>query len=276
MTEWILRGREHLEIAAIGLRAEAEAAIALSIGGAPKVYAHTDPNEDVALLVRCERGLVLAVADGHGGFEAAEIALETVREWTGVLPDRIESAAEWRSLVLAVMARASERIRGQRAGGGRRLSRSTLALAVVDAAYGAVHWASIGDSHVFHVAKGVLDLAQAWKHDHPDEARTYFLGFADETEESLAARCRIGDEPLAGSQALVLVTDGLSERGIGVDEPEDVVARAVAAAATLPTAERAPALARGVIEAALAAHKRRRSGDNVAAAAAWLADLRAR
>jgi len=274
MGEWILRGREYLELAAIELRAEAEAAIALSIGGAPKRYAHTDPNEDVALLVVREDGLLLAVADGHGGYEAAELALEAIRSWDSELPARIEGSADWSRLALGAFALANQRILANAVRGGRRRSRTTLAFARVQPEAGAIRWASIGDSHVFHAANGVLDLAHA--RGHPSQGTTFFLGVGEETEASLAEKCHIGEEHLADTQALVLATDGLSERGIGVDEPADTVATAVRCAADLPPPERATALAQGVVEAALAAHRKRRSGDNVAVAAAWLAALRAR
>ena len=276
MGEWILRGREHLELAAIELRAEAEAAIALSIGGAPKRYAHTDPNEDVALLVVREDGLLLAVADGHGGYEAAELALDAIRIWDSELPARGEGSADWSRLALGAFALANQRILANAVRGGRRRSRTTLAFARVEPEAGAIRWASIGDSHVFHAANGVLDLARARSHDPASRGGTFFLGVGEETEASLEEKCRIGEEHLADTQALVLATDGLSERGIGVDEPADTVAAAVRSAADLPPPERAVALARVVVEASLAAHRKRRSGDNVAVAAAWLAAIRAR
>jgi serine/threonine protein phosphatase PrpC len=266
----MLRGREHLELAAIALHAEADAAIALSIGGAPKRYTHTDPNEDVALLVVRGEHVLLAVADGHGGYEAAEIALETIERWDAALSADPQGAPAWSRLALGAFVRANEQIRAAAGRGGRRLSRTTLAFARLEPQAGRLYWASIGDSHVFHAADGVLDLAHAHGHDHPSEGGTFFLGVTDESETSLAAKCRIGEERLAGTQALVLATDGLSERGLGVDEPEDAVGAAVQAVAELPAAERAAALARGVVEAALGAHRRRRSGDNVAAAV-WAA-----
>ena len=272
----LLRGREHLELATIEVQAEADAAIALSVGGAPKVYAHTDPNEDGALLETRDGGYLLAVADGHGGFEAAEIALETVREWGAELPAQLGDENAWRAQALRVFIAANERIRARAARGGRRLSRTTLALALVDSGTGTVRWASMGDSHVFHAANGVLDLAHAHGHDHPSEGGTFFLGVEAETDVSLALKCRIGTEDMPGTQAVILATDGLSERGVGVDEPEDAVAEAVLAAAELPESERAAALARSVVEAALEAHKKRRSGDNVATAVAWIPNLRAR
>lgn len=272
MSEWFLRGREHHALAEIALQTQDDAAIALSIGGAPKRYAHTDPNEDAALLVARDATLLLAVADGHGGYEAAEVALETVRDWAARLPASIGET--WHERVIEALVEANSRIRAGATRGGRRHSRTTLALARIEPAQGALRWASIGDSHVFHLANGVLDLAHA--HHDSNDGPTHFLGHTEETEQSLANKCRMGDERLAGTQALVLATDGLSERGVGVDEPEDTVAAALIAAAEQAAAERAGALARGVIEAALDAHRRRRSGDNVATAVAWLEGVRAR
>jgi serine/threonine protein phosphatase PrpC len=54
-------------------------ALALSRGAQPKVYAHKDPNEDAALLVRLPEGVLLAVADGFNGVEVAELAIERAR-----------------------------------------------------------------------------------------------------------------------------------------------------------------------------------------------------
>lgn len=268
----MLRGREHHELAAITLEAEGDAAIALSIGGAPKRYPHTDPNEDAALLLWHDEALLLAVADGHGGTDAAEAALEAIRRWSRHPSAGGSAQGAWPDLAIDAFLHASRSIRAGASGGGRRRSRTTLAFARIEPAAGAIRWASIGDSHVFHAAAaGVLDLAHA--HEHPPEGATFFLGAREETAASLADKCAIGEEPLAETQALVLATDGLSERGIGVDEPEDAVAAAVASAGERPREERAAALARGVLDAAIDAHRRRQSGDNVAAAVAWLASL---
>ena len=79
-----------------------------------------------------------------------------------------------------------------------------------------------------------------------------------------------GVQSLAGTRAVVLVTDGLSEQGIGVAVPEDAVAECAEAAARGKPELQPLAVARGVVERALAEHRRHRSGDNVAAAVAWL------
>ncbi len=76
----LLRGRDHTRLGAIEVVAEGVLAIALSVGGFRKSYRHTDPNEDAAAFACGEGGLVVAVADGHGGAVASEAALERLLE----------------------------------------------------------------------------------------------------------------------------------------------------------------------------------------------------
>jgi hypothetical protein len=68
---------------------------------------------------------------------------------------------------------------------------------------------------------------------------------------------------------VVLASDGLYEPGIGVADPEAEISHAVHEAARAGS-DAARALARGVVERALAVQRTRRSGDNVAAAVLWL------
>lgn len=269
MGEWVLRGREHHDLAAIALESESDAAIALSIGGAPKVYAHTDPNEDAALLVVGQDHLLLAVADGHGGHEAAEIAVEALRSWDADLGARRDGEAGWGRLALGALVLANQRIRTLSAHRSRRGSRTTLAIARIDLGAATLRWASIGDSHVFCAGRVVRDLASAAEGGAPHDL-PFFLGIGAETEASLAGKCRIGEQRLDGVRAVVLATDGLSEHDIGVDVPEDAVASAVARAQAAAFGDRGAVLARAVAEAALDAHRRHHSGDNIAAAAAWI------
>ncbi len=84
----VLRGREHTLLGGISAIAEGSAAVVLSRGGAKKAYYCTDPNEDVAGFAEGEGGVLLLVADGHYGHQAAEVAVERVLEvyapeWTG-------------------------------------------------------------------------------------------------------------------------------------------------------------------------------------------------
>lgn len=263
----LLRGREHVELGAIDVIAEGCAAIALSLGGARKQYAHVDPNEDAALLALGPAGVLVAVADGHHGFEAAEVALEYLAthpapHWTEPGTVRSES---WPRQAAAVLEDTNRAIRSERAGFEHGPC-TTLAFALVLPAEGAILYASIGDSHVYRVAEDgrVIDLAA-----RPD-AKPFFLGQIEAEAEALAARATIAVAPLAGARAVVLATDGLTEHEIGVDDPEAAVREAVERGLAAAPALRPLAAARGLIQLACSAHRRGRSGDNAACALVWL------
>jgi serine/threonine protein phosphatase PrpC len=75
-----LWGDEHIdlgEIAVAGL--PPQAAIAISRGKYPKGYSYLDPNEDAVLAATDGHNWLLAVVDGHDGFDAARAALNAVR-----------------------------------------------------------------------------------------------------------------------------------------------------------------------------------------------------
>ena len=75
-----LLGRHWPELGPLALvELEDGGALALSRGAKPKTYAHKDPNEDAALIVRLPVGVLLAVADGFNGVEAAELVIERAR-----------------------------------------------------------------------------------------------------------------------------------------------------------------------------------------------------
>jgi serine/threonine protein phosphatase PrpC len=267
----LLLGREHTEVGAVEIRAAQRAAIAISRGGAPKVYAHTDPNEDAALVLEGRHGTLLAVADGHGGADAAEIAVQTLRDGAGT---RWTDAATlepegWSREAHTALAEVNQAIRRGVAEGGRKRSRTTLAFALLRD--GRILWASMGDSHVFRVEPDdSFDLAWAVS----ATGRPYFLGLGDESPESLLDKSVVGWQSASSARALALVTDGLSERGVGVEDPGKVVTEAAQAAQAPRRGERSRRLAQAILEAALAAHARNASGDNVAVAAAWLAGVR--
>jgi serine/threonine protein phosphatase PrpC len=260
----LLRGREHPELGAVHTVAEGSVAIALSRGGATKRYPHCDPNEDAAGFAYGHEGVCLAVADGHGGAEGAEIALlhvfgEAAEQWTE-LPGELDDRT-WRRQALAVLCDANRELRRERT--PARGAHTTLALALALPKPGLLFSAVVGDSHLFVVdAAGVREIA-------PAGAKVGFLGDDHEGPAELAPITRLAIEKLDGLRAVVLVTDGLSERGIGVVSPAAAVAEAARLAETTPS--RAPALvvARALAETALEAHRRNRSGDNVAVAVLW-------
>lgn len=270
MRSTFLRGREHLEIGALELQGDADAAAAISIGGAKKAYAHTDPNEDCALTAVGDGGVLVAVADGHRGIDAAEIACRLLLErfapdWTSAAPPL---RGRWQEAAYGALAELNAAILAHAAGEGRRLARTTLAFAVARPAENYLYYASIGDSHVYQVTGGAAyDLAC----ELSATGEPYFLGIGRETIDSLREKCVVGAEQIGATEAILTVTDGLSERLIGVDDPDVAVAEASARAAEAAPPDRARTLARSLVEAALAAHTRNPSGDNVAAAVAWLA-----
>ncbi|NQZ99346.1 MAG: hypothetical protein HRU01_22795 [Myxococcales bacterium] len=102
------------------------------------------------------------------------------------------------------------------------------------------------------------------------DQRAHFLGMPDDDYTSLAKKCVAGVEETGETRAIVLATDGISERGIGVDVPSTTVFDCVARAQRVDADLRALEIARSVAEAANAAHQRHRSGDDIATAALWM------
>jgi len=268
MNPAVLRGREHTVIGAVAAIAEGPCAIALSRGGAPKTYRHRDLNEDVAGFASGEEGTLVAVADGHSGCDAAEIAVERLlsryaRLWTGAAAPGL--GAVWESTARAALADINLVILRQLAQRGTDASRTTLAFAVCRPSDALLLFASVGDSHVFQVdGDSAVDLVAA-----PDH-RPAFLGSPQESKESLRAKSVIGSNPLRDARAVVAITDGISEHGIGVSDPAAAVVDAIDRGAAGGRELRPLAAARSAVASALAAHRRQRAGDNVACAVAWL------
>jgi serine/threonine protein phosphatase PrpC len=269
----LLRGRDHLELGCVAAEAEDRAAVAISRGGARKAYAHTDPNEDAALFATGPGGTLLAVADAHDGFAASELALDHLlqhpaAQWTAAEPIEL---ASWERYALAVLLDANASIRLELAGSPTPRSCTTLSLALVRPAEQRLLFATIGDSHVFAARRNeVVDLGSRASASAQRRLGSFFLGFADETPESLRDKCRIGVEPLDGCRAVAVVTDGLSERHVGVEDAPASVAACVERATRAKPDLCALEAARGLVETALAAHVRHGAGDNVASAVVWL------
>ena len=263
-----LRGAEHEKLGEIATLAEGSAAIALSRGGAPKTYHYRDANEDVVGFLHGRGGSLALVADGHGGREAAEIALAWALEelgprWVGA--EARELAAQFESEARAAAGALHAHILRACLGIEAQPCRTTLSLALVRPAEGWFgHW-SVGDSHVFEVGG-----AQALEPCALPEGSAAYLGDAAAPSEALADRTRVAVRELGETTCLVLATDGLSELGIGVTNPCAVVAEVVAETLGRPPALRPLETARALVERALVSHRSRRSGDNVAAAVLWL------
>ncbi len=272
MKSALLRGRDYLEYGAMEVIAEGRAAVAISIGGARKRYGHKDPNEDAALFATGAGGTLVAVADGHDGASGSEAALADLLEhraeaWTGAGARTDE--AGWRTRVLEALCGASDAILRAAAAASIPPAPTTLSIALARPGDDLLLCASVGDSHTFQaVGSEVRD--RGWGAESRSHA--FFLGYMEERPEGLADKCAIHCEPLAGTQALVLVTDGLSERGIGVADPARAVADALAAARAEKSDLRPLHACKGVTEAAMEAQRRNNAGDNIGTALLWLGD----
>ena len=145
-----LLGRDYPDLGPLAVVHALEGgALALSRGREPKAYAHTDPNEDGALLVRTPDGVVLAVADGYNGSAASERSLDAVRDAAPELMVEDDEAFERAGAELARSIAASL--------GRVAPSRSWLLVAALRA--GRCHFASFGDSALFRAgARGRLNV----------------------------------------------------------------------------------------------------------------------
>ena len=136
----MLLGRDYPELGPLALVSLPDGgALALSCGARPKAYEATDPNEDTALLVRSERGALLAVADGFHGVEASHTALELCERGAPALIG--VGLGDFRLAVERLALGIGEQMRELGA------SRTCLVLAAVDA--GGCRWACLGDSSLY-------------------------------------------------------------------------------------------------------------------------------
>jgi hypothetical protein len=273
MRSALLRGREHHTYGWTDLIADGPVATAISIGGAPKTYGHTDPNEDAAGAGWGPSGAVLAVADAHDGFEAAEVLVEHLL--TAPAPQWADDADlldgdHWQRYALAALCDGNAEVLRERSSRAGFASSATLTLAVVQPASNRLLFAAMGDSLLFAVgADGAREIGPVETHAH----KSTFLGQQTFSVEVLTRIARIGEVPLDDAFCVVAVTDGLSEHGIGVKDPADAVAEAALAARRAEIALRPSSFARGVSEVALAAQRDQQAGDNVAVAVWWRPDL---
>jgi serine/threonine protein phosphatase PrpC len=133
----LLRGRDYTvlgQLTAVGL--SGAGALAITRGAQPKPYAHVDPNEDGALVLDANGGVLIAVVDGHLGRAASEFALDAVREAGSELLRDDDSL--FRHSVEAMVARVVDELRA-----GHN-SRTCFVLATLIGAH--CRWASFGDS----------------------------------------------------------------------------------------------------------------------------------
>jgi serine/threonine protein phosphatase PrpC len=261
----LLRGRDCHQLGAIETIAEGAAAIALSRGGAAKVYDYIDPNEDCCLFALGDGGVLVALADGHNGEYGARRLIEAIEAELAPAACASEppagDSAGWGDFLYAGVHAAAREIELYAGAHNLELAPTTLSLAVMRPLEGSWAWCCVGDSHAFRVdAEAATDRgARA-----DPSRRQYFLGKPEETWHRDATS--LGCEQLGDSLAIVLATDGLSEDGIGLDDPAAAVLEVVKAAGEIEPGRRSQWSARELAERANASHRKRRSGDNIATA----------
>jgi len=259
----LLEGRDHAEIGAVELVAEGPCAVSLSRGGSAKTYSHAEPNEDACLFAMGPGGALIAVADGHHGAMGSKIAVSHLLEnyaqhWTGTAeidPDALgdEGTKALDDITAAIMAE------GERC--ALPASPTTLSFALVRPGQDLLFHGSVGDSHIF-ATRGESPADLAWAAQSGD--RPTYLGRPPIPEPDAKRLLRF--ETLRGLRALVLVTDGFSESGIGHADPEAelhaVQLKSLAESFDL----RAVETCRGVADSAIGIQRKNRSGDNIACA----------
>jgi len=263
----LLRGSEHTQLGAISTLAEGPAAIALSRGGAPKTYSYTDPNEDACAFAYQDESSLVAVADGHWGSGGAARALERILShhaprWLGTSGlGAVTLASRWVEEAPDVLADLNQALLVE--AGHSLIGRTTLSLCLQPAG-GKLLVLAVGDSHVFACGRGqVRELCP-----HPASARACYLGDPSLEREHLQAGVR-ADVVSGWIGAVLLATDGLSEKGIGVEDPAASAARAALAARGTEGDLKPLAAARALAADALQAQRRNRAGDNVGTACLW-------
>ena len=186
--------------------------------------------------------------------------LLALRDWTR----REALVNDWSPVAADAICAAHAAILASAARGGNDASRTTLALALMRPGDDLLGWASIGDSHVFETGPdAAVELAAS------SRTPTTWLGSPSLSEDELRERIATGHGVLANTRAVVLATDGISERGIGLEAPDAGVLEATAKAASCDPHLRGLAAARDLVEQALEAQRRNRAGDNVATAVYW-------
>jgi serine/threonine protein phosphatase PrpC len=188
-----LWGDEHERLGEIATASlEPCAAIALSRGRFPKAYDHVDPNEDAIMVAGGPAGWVLAVADGHNGFDAARAALGAVA--LEVAPMLATEVGDPAAAVAGLFELARQAVARDLDGLRRPRSASRTALSVALVAGERLCTASLGDTLVVRVrGRRLAEVGQTGP----------FLGPDTPPPEPRSVELRPGDVVLAASDGLL-------------------------------------------------------------------------
>lgn len=190
----MLLGPDHTELDEVAVATIAsDTAIALTRGRHRKGYPHLDPNEDGVLAARAPAGVLLAVADGHAGFDAAGAALRAVSAAAGTVLHTAAASldtalTEAFRLAAGAVAVAIATARPERA-------RSRTALTVAIARQDAAIIGTVGDTTA---------LVIGHKRPRRAEDSATFLGGSNITPRVTSLRLRPGER-------VILMSDGITD-----------------------------------------------------------------
>lgn len=224
------------------------------------MYAHTEPNEDGILLAEGPMASLLAVADAHGGASASELALAWVADrcaenWC----ERPVGTNLWHQESMRLFHEIDEAIVSANKRTGQE-SRTTLLLALVHHSQPVVFFASIGDCSAFIVERGTFCQGVGPQCG----PQTKFMGCLTRTE---SLDVKVWSISLTGSDALLLVSDGVTTPGTGFNNPAQEIGNVSHADIDMNSSSTASDLmVQRVVKAARQAQEKNRSGDNISVA----------
>jgi len=146
----LLLGEDHIELGDVAIREiTPKVAIGISCGRFPKGYPHLDPNEDAVFAASDGDTTILAVADGHQGFDAAREAIAAI---ASAAPSLISSDPN--SIVRELGTAAIAAVASKVPAFDPPRSRSRTALSICAIRGGNLATSTAGDTACFVARKG--------------------------------------------------------------------------------------------------------------------------
>ncbi len=173
------------------------------------------PNEDSVGVSVQGSGMVLAIADGHWGREASEIAVSKAAELT-VSEERLSTETENRAQLISLFEQVNDRLYDLAiTAPGTPTSETTLIVCHIKETDGVkfLHWASFGDSYLFLLRKEMLNQLNS--------LQPRWLGYLSKLSEKTETRALLM-KYLTDEARYVGVTNGL-ETGMEKLETGDIV-----------------------------------------------------
>lgn len=215
----VIKGRDHLVLGQVDIVSipEAQAIVGISVGKAKPF------NEDAAAITMSGDDTVIAIADGHWGDEASNLAIDAAASLLQ-LQTRNAIGNEARARLITLFEYINRSLlKTALEAPGSSVSETTLIVCYIHKNPSGVqlYWASFGDSYLFVQRKGSLQklntLKPCWlgalsklSEQHP--SKTLSLKYRNEKEDQYVGvlfGIESGIENLESGSTLLLCTDGL-------------------------------------------------------------------